>query len=338
MLAAVTGANGHIGNTLVRLLIERGWRVRAGIHGADGALDGVDCERVPVEVTDPTTLAPLVEGADVLFHLAAVISIDGDRGGVVTRVNVEGAENAARAAHAAGVRRMVHVCSIHAFDPHPLDEVVDEDRRRAVDSPRAYDRSKALGEQAVRAVGLETGLEVVIVHPTAVIGPHDHARSRMGRVLLDLAWRKLPSLVPGGFDWVDVRDVAEGCLAAAERGRPQTSYLLSGRWASVGELAATARAITDVAPPRMTTPRWLISMAVPFSVGWGRLRRREPLFTFESIEALRNYPQISHARATAELGYTPRPLAETVYDAYVWFAADGALPPGLTLTGPERAE
>lgn len=329
MLAAVTGANGHIGNTLVRLLLDRGWTVRAGVHGAADALDGLDCERLAIEVTDPDSLRPLMSGADVVFHLAAVISIDGDRGGLVTRVNVEGAEHVARAAHAAGVRRMVHMCSIHAFEPHPADAVVDEDRDRAFESPRAYDRSKALGERAVRAVGEETGLEVVIVHPTGVIGPNDYARSRMGRVLLDLAWRRLPTLVPGGFDWVDARDVAEGTLAAAERGRTQTSYLLSGHWASVGELASIATGITGVPPPRMTTPRWLINMAVPFSVGWGRLRRREPLFTFESIEALRNYPQISHARATAELGYAPRPLEETIRDAYRWFAEHGALPPGL---------
>lgn len=335
MLAAVTGANGHIGNTLVRLLLARGWQVRAGVHGADEALDGLDCERVAIEVTDAASLPPLFEGADVVFHLAAVISIDGDRGGLVTRVNVEGAENVARAAHAAGARRMVHVCSIHAFEPHPADAVVDEDRDRAFESPRAYDRSKALGERAVRAVGQETGLEVVIVHPTGVIGPNDYARSRMGRVLLDLAWRRLPTLVPGGFDWVDVRDVAEGTLAAASRGRPQTSYLLSGRWASVAELASVASGITGVAPPRMTTPRWLINMAVPFSVGWGRLRRREPLFTFESIEALRNYPQISHARAVDELGYAARPIRETIHDAYAWFAEQGALPPGLTLTEGE---
>lgn len=329
MLAAVTGANGHIGNTLVRLLLDRGWTVRAGVHGAADALDGLDCERLAIEVTDPDSLRPLMSGADVVFHLAAVISIDGDRGGLVTRVNVEGAEHVARAAHAAGVRRMVHMCSIHAFEPHPADAVVDEDRDRAFESPRAYDRSKALGERAVRAVGEETGLEVVIVHPTGVIGPNDYARSRMGRVLLDLAWRRLPTLVPGGFDWVDARDVAQGTLAAAERGRPQTSYLLSGHWASVGELASIATGITGVPAPRMTTPRWLINMAVPFSVGWGRLRRQEPLFTFESIEALRNYPQISHARATAELGYAPRPLEETIRDAYAWFAEHGALPPGL---------
>lgn len=329
MLAAVTGANGHIGNTLVRLLLDRGWQVRAGVHGADDALDGLDCERLAIEVTDPDSLRPLVSGADVVFHLAAVISIDGDRGGLVTRVNVDGAENVARATHAAGVRRMIHMCSIHAFEPHPADAVVDEDRARAFESPRAYDRSKALGERAVRAVGLETGLEVVIVHPTGVIGPHDYARSRMGRVLLDLAWRRLPTLVPGGFDWVDARDVAEATLAAVERGRTQTSYLLSGRWASVGELASIATGITGVPAPRMTTPRWLINMAVPFTVGWGRLRRREPLFTFESIEALRNYPRISHARASAELGYAPRPLEETIRDAYMWFAEQGALPPGL---------
>lgn len=326
MRAVVTGATGHVGNNLVRLLVERGWSVRAGVHRGDEALEGVDCERVPVDLDDEASLDAAFTGAEVVFHLAAVISIDGDRDGRVARTNVDGAARAARAAGRAGARRMVHMSSIHAFDPEPAGEPVDEGRRRGLDSKKAYDRSKARGEAAVRRVADEAGMEVVVVNPTAVIGPYDFGPSRAGQVLLDLARRRLPSLIDGGFHWVDVRDVAASTAAAAERGVAGESYLLPGNWVSVVEMAEVASAVTGVPRPRMVTPRWLAQGAAPFSVAWARLRRRSPLFTGESVHALGTYRHISGARAGAALGHAPRPFEETVRDTYAWFIERGLLP------------
>src|SRR5690606_7878039 len=151
--------------------------------------------------------------------------------------NVRGPRSVARAALAEGVRRMVHVGSIHAFDARPLDAPLDESRRRAIGRRYpAYDRSKAAGEAEVRRAVAE-GLDAVVVHPSSVIGPWDFHGSRMGRFFLDLFRRRLPVLVDGGFDWVDVRDVAESLVAAAERGRRGESYLLGGCYASVRSLA-----------------------------------------------------------------------------------------------------
>lgn len=319
MLYAITGATGHVGANLVRALLARGARVRALIHDRDRALDGLDLERVRGDVLEPASLEQAFRGADVVVHLAALISIQGDRGGRVPAVNIDGARNAARAALRCGVRRFVHTSSVHAFDLS-RGGVIDETSPRAeAKHLAAYDRSKAAGEKAVREVIAE-GLDGVVIHPTGVLGPWDFEPSRMGRTLLGLRDRSLPSLVGGGFDWVDVRDVVSAILAAAERGRRNESYLVPGAWRSVTELAGEAAAITGVAPPRLSVSIGVARLGVPFAAAWGWATKQEPLYTGESLSTLAHTARISGDKAARELGHAPRPLADTLRDAYAWFA------------------
>ena len=331
-VVAVTGASGHVGATLVRELLRRGRRVRALIHRDERALAGLEVERVHGDVTDASSLATAFDGADVLYHLAAVISIDGDRGGIVPRTNVDGVRNVMAAALDRRVRRVVHFSSIHAFTQEPLDAPLDE-RRARVSSPRypAYDRSKAAGEAEVRAA-IARGLDAVIVNPTGILGPEDHGPSRMGRFFLDLCRRHLPALVAGGFDWVDVRDVVASALAAEERGRTGENYLLGGRWHSLDELATIAGAVTGVRRPALTCPMWLARLGAPFAVAYGRVMGREPLFTMESLHALRANRSIVHEKAARELGHAPRPVEQTIAAVYGWFAAAGAIAAPVAVT------
>jgi len=336
MITAVTGATGHIGANLVRALIASGRRVRCVVRDDRAALAGLDVECVAGDVLDPATLREAFRGASTVFHLAALISIDGDRHGLVTATNVDGARHAAEAALACGVQRLVHCSSIHAFVQCGPSATVVESAPRALGARRAaYDRSKALGEQAVREV-VARGLDAVIVHPTAVIGPHDYKPSRMGRLLLDLYARRLPALVPGGFDWVDVRDVAAGLLRAAEWGRGGESYLLSGRYVTLAGLARLVTDVTGVPTPRLSTPSWLARLAAPFSTAFGRVRGREPLFTVESLEVLAVGTRVDCDKARRELGYSARDLRATLHDTYAWFAEAGRIQLTRSLGGSAR--
>lgn len=325
MLTLVTGATGHIGANLVRALLEQGRSVRVLIHERDIGLDGLDVERVHGDVRDRESLDRAMAGVEVVFHLAAVISIQGDMGGLVPQVNVEGARRAAEAALAAGVRRFIHCSSIHAFNQSrgagPLDESSPRSRSSALP---AYDRSKAGGEAAVREV-IARGLDAVVLHPSSVIGPHDYRPSRMGQVLIDLHRRGLPALVSGGFDWVDVRDVVAGLLAAQEHGRTGESYLLHGHWTTVRELAEQAAAVTGVRPPRLTMPYWVAMLGVPFMVAWAAITRTHALYTAESLEALRANSHVQSDKAARELAYQSRPLEQTLRDSYAWFDQAGVL-------------
>jgi dihydroflavonol-4-reductase len=144
-------------------------------------------------------------------------------------------------------------------------------------------------------------------------------------VLLDLYHRRLPGLVAGGFDWVDVRDVAAGILAAADRGTRGGRYLLPGNWCSVVEIAKLVESLTGKKRPWMTSPMWLARGVAPMAVAWAKLRKRRPLFTPTSLVALRGHKQISGERARNELGHTARPIEQTIADTFAWFGEHGML-------------
>lgn len=332
MTTVVTGANGFVGSVLVRELLAQGRSVRAIVGSSCRGLEELDLEIIKADVRDPHSLRAAFDGAVSVFHLAGLISLTGDQGGRVTDTNVGGARNAARAALDAGVHRYIHCSSIHAFDLTDTSSVVDETTRRVGASHPIYDRTKAMGEAAVQQV-VQAGLPAIIINPSGVIGPGDHRPSRIGQALLDLEGRKLPALIPGGFNWVDVRDVCAGAIAAEECGRVGENYLLSGRWHSTRHLASFGEEITGTAPPRFDLPLWLVRSLVKFWAGWDWASRRKPQDSeapawrpnSDAVSALRGARDISYAKAQKELGYKPRAIRTSVHDAYRWFDEAGML-------------
>jgi len=328
MQAVVTGASGHLGAALVRRLLEGGDRVRVVVHRQARALEGLEAEAVPGDVLDPASLRAAFAGAEVVYHLAGVVSIRGGLGGRVWTVNVDGAAHAARAARESGVRRMVHCSSVHAFDLEAGDGPLDESAPRVVaDSSRhpVYDRSKAEGERRVRAE-IELGLDAVVVHPTGAIGPFDFEPSRMGQFFLRLNRGSLPALVRGGFDFVDVRDVAEAMVRAAAQGSRGESYLLGGHFWPIAALAEMVAAATGRRHRRPVLPLGVARVGVPFLRLVAAVGGSEPLYTTESLTVLRVGRAVDHSKAARDLGYAPRPTEVSVADAYRWFAARGMLP------------
>lgn len=318
-ITAVTGASGHVGANLVRMLLAQKRRVRAIVKEDTRALEGLDVELVHADVLDPGALETAFAGVEAVYHLAARISVWGGDGGKVEAVNVEGARNVAAACVKSGVRRMIHFSSIHAITQHPRGEPLDESRECVGREALAYDRSKALGEQAVLE---EAGnrLEVVVISPTGIIGPLDFKPSPMGEVIKALMTRSLPALVDGGFDWVDVRDVCQAALAAERHGRPGEKYLLSGNFMNFREMAGLVEKQTGARAPRFYSPIWLAKVGAPFSTAFAKIAGRRPLYTLDSLKILETCnPQISSKKARRELGFCPRPLSSTIADTCRWF-------------------
>ena len=331
MRFVVTGASGHLGANVVRALVAAGEPVRAVDIRPGSALEGIAAEFVRGDVLDPSTLKDAFAGAEFVVHLAAKISIAGDPDGSVRRVNVDGVRHVAEAALEAGVRRVVHCSSLHAYDVGAISGPVRETGLRAVD-PRlpAYDRSKAAGEDELRRV-IDRGLDAVIVNPSGIFGPIDPEPSRMGRALLAMFKGRVPVTITGGFDWVDVRDVAEAFVAAAQRGRTGENYLIGGHRASFSELARLAAEASGRRPPRLVAPLGAVRFASEVAVRLAGPRRAgRLLLTPESLHALATDPVVDYSKAVAELGYRPRPLAETVADLQASFVADGRLRGRLT--------
>ncbi len=318
MIAAITGAAGHLGANLVRSLLDHGASVRALVREDSRAIDPLPVDTIRADVLHPDSLRQAFRGIDVVFHLAGRVSISGSQQGAVETINVVGTRHVARACLDAGVRRLVHFSSVHAFAANPAHLPVDEARPAAGPKAPAYDRTKAASEREALAA-INRGLDVVILNPTAVIGPHDYKPSPMGQVILDLCHRRLPALVAGGFNWVDARDVAQAALAAAERGRPGERYLLGGEWRSLFDLARDVEQASGVPAPRWLVPMWLARLAAPFAETWSRAAHRRPRFTPEALLALRNHRFVRHDKARRELDYHPRPLTETIRDTVTWF-------------------
>lgn len=320
---AVTGATGHLGAHLVPLLLSHGHDVRALVFDAPEILDGLDVETVEGSVLDPSALRRLMTGVEVVFHLAAVISVQGDPDGRVATTNVGGTRNVVEAAIECRVKRLVHVGSIHAFDLTRREGPIDETSPRVGEKGAAYDRSKNAGEKEIRR-GMDRGLDAVIVNPTGILGPLDYRPSLMGRSLLDFYNRRIPTRIDGGFDWVDARDVAAGAVAAAERGRAGENYILSGAWRSITDVARVTERVTGV-----PVPRWKVSVAMarrclPVTRLLSRFVDLPPV-SEESLAALDANGEISSAKAREELGFATRPPEESIADAYACFRTRGLL-------------
>jgi dihydroflavonol-4-reductase len=214
---------------------------------------------------------------------------------------------------------LVHFSSIQALTAISPDQPVDESSPLATsETVSVYDRSKALAEEAVLA-GAARGLDAVIVTPTGVVGPYDFKTSLMGRAIKLLAEGGLRFLVAGGFDWVDVRDVAAGAIAAEECGRAGERYILSGHWCSIPGLAQLVDEITGRRRHRFVVPSGLARLGVGGMSRLARLAGRVPLYTPEAVEILRRYRHVSCRKAADELGYRARPLRSTLQDTVAWW-------------------
>ena len=326
-MIVVTGVSGLVGANLARALLAQGRVVRGLIHRDRRAVQGLDIELVEGDVRDPASLRKSFAGAEVVYHLAAHISLRLDSWAEVEAINVLGTRNVVQACLECGVRRLVHFSSIHALEQEPLDLPLDENRRRVSTLKYPpYDRSKALGEGEVLQ-GIARGLEAVILNPTGIIGPYDYYPSHFGKALLSVVAGRIPALVTGGFDWVDVRDVVQAALQAEQAAPNGASYILSGHWRSARQVGDLAASLTGNKAPRLTVPLSLAYLAAPLMARWAHLNGAEPIFTRVSLDALRSNRRISHARASRELGYRPRPFEETLADALKWFADNGYLSP-----------
>jgi dihydroflavonol-4-reductase len=317
----VTGAAGHIGNVLVRKLLAQGEKVRALIwRGEDTtSIRDLSVEQVEGDVLDPVSLDAAMRDVETVYHLAGIISIMPGKNPLVWQVNVEGTRNVIKAARRARIRRLIYTSSIHAIKRVPHGVEMDESLGFDPNNPYGeYDRSKAVASLEVQNAA-KMDLDAVLVCPTGVIGPYDFRGSELGEVIRGAAFAKPMFYVEGAYDFVDVRDVVDGLIAASDKGRRGEAYILGGNKISVRYLIETVREVTGKAFASIKVPFSLAEFAARYTPWYYQRTKSKPRFTPYSLEVLQSNSNISHAKASRELGYHPRPLLETMADTVRWF-------------------
>lgn len=321
----VTGGCGHLGNTIVKKLLALGRRVRALALPGESLAALADCPGVELyrgDVCERSGLEPFFEhdsGEEaVLIHTAALISIQSKISPRLWEVNVGGVENIIDACLAHGVR-MVHVSSVHALPEQPGRGVIRETEQFCPQWVKgAYAKTKAEGAQRVLDAVRWRGLDATIVLPAGILGPGDFGRNHLNQTIRSCVTGKLHTLVQGGYDLVDVRDVADACIDAVDKGAKGETYILSGRHYEWREIAAILRSEETGADVRhFFSPTALKSIA-PFLELHAKVWKRPPLFTGYSLYCMTANDNFSARRARESLGFVTRPIRETVRDTAVW--------------------
>ncbi|MEA2022004.1 MAG: SDR family oxidoreductase [Candidatus Caldatribacteriota bacterium] len=326
-MIVITGATGHLGNVLVRKLVNMNKKVRALIlPGEDiASLKGLEVEKVEGDVCLPDSLRKAFEGAEIVYHCAGIISILPGKQKQLYQVNVLGTRNVINVCLETKVKRLVYTSSIHALSEPEPGIVFDESRKFNPENVLGeYSKSKALGTLEV-IKGIEQGLDAVILCPSGIIGPHDYRISEMGKLIVDFFKGKVKAYVGGSYDFVDVRDVAEGLISACKKGKGGECYILSGQQISVNKIFKYLEKMSGVKAPAVKVPHRIARVFGLFNVLYCKLIKSMPLFTPFSIDVLASNSLVSCRKAQDELGYSSRPVYESIKDAIRWFKEEGII-------------
>lgn len=323
--ALVTGAGGFLGGHVAALLAARGEAVRAFDLAFPAPLPQ-GAEKIEGSILDPEALGRACAGVASVIHCAALTDLWQPRRVLYDRVNMRGTCEVLIAARRAGAR-MVYVSSYVTLIGGPdrgeamLDETVELTPSKM---PGPYPRTKREAELAALAAA-RMGQHVVIVQPSAPVGPGDHRLTPPSQMIRDLAAGRIPAILDCLLNLVDVRALAEGVIAARDRGQSGERYLLTGEDLPMADLAARIAALAGVAPPRFTVPHWLALAAAYAGAGVARLTGRPPTAPLTGVRLAGRRVRFSNAKARIALGFAPPRIDQALADALAWMRTAGKL-------------
>ncbi len=327
----VTGACGHLGNILVRSLTERGETVRCLAMPAESIepIRDLPVELFRGDVCDIDSLEAFFrvpETAEAfVIHAAGIVSIASRHPKRVYEVNVGGTKNILRLCLRNKISRLVYVSSVHAIPEKAKGEIISEITAFSPDGVEGvYAKSKA---EATRLVldSVRQGLNAVVVQPSGIVGPGDYGHGHVTQLFLDYLEGRFKAIIEGGYDFADVRDVAEGIIAAAEIGGCGECYILGNRYVTVREFLQILSEVSGEPPIRWVLPGIFAKMTAPLSEFYYKILKQPPLYTPYSLAVLCSEARFSHRKAEQELGYHPREFRETVRDTYQWLLSHGRI-------------
>ena len=329
----VTGAAGFLGGTICRQLIERGENVRAFVLPGDPAMKYVprEAEIVEGDLTDMDSLEKLFaveEGTEtIVLHIASIVTVNPDYSSKVMEVNVDGTKNIIRLCLShPECKKLVYCSSTGAIPEAAMGKAIKEVRRFDPDEVvGCYSRSKAMASQAVLDAVHEQGLNACIVHPSGIMGPEDYAIGETTGTLIKIIKGQMPAGIDGFFNLCDVRDLAAGTIAAADKGKAGECYILANEPVSFRDFS---RMVSDEAGCKkvgMFLPIWAASMMGGMMEKQAKKKGTKPMMTRFSVYNLARNNKFDSTKAIQELGYSTRSYRDTIHDEIQWLKETGKI-------------
>jgi len=329
MRALVTGASGFVGLHVTRLLRERGHEVRCLVRPSSrrAHLDGLGVAFHVGDLGDRRVLRHAISGCDVVFHCAADYRFQVTSPDEIYRSNVGGSENLFAAAAEVGVGRVVYTSSVATLGLLADGSAASEGTPSSLGAMiGAYKRSKFLAERVADSFVTVRKLPIVIVNPSTPVGEDDARPTPTGQFLIDFLSGRIPAYVDTGLNIIDVRDVAEGHLLAAERGVVGERYILGHRNVTLAELLDTLARIAGLRWARVRLPHIVPLIVAALEAPLARLGRRPPRVSLEAVRLARKKMFFDSAKAVRELGLPQSPIESALARAVAWFRAQGYVP------------
>ncbi len=326
MTTLVTGSTGFLGNHIARQLVAAGHNVRLLVRSSSNlaALEGLNAERVTGDLQDMAALDRAMKGVRHVYHVAADYRLWTRDPREIYKSNVEGSRCLFDVAAQAGVERIVYTSTVATIAVSTHSSVLPNEDTRATLSQMIghYKRSKFLAElEAIKAAA--AGIPVVVVNPTAPVGPGDWKPTPTGRIIVDFLNGKMPAYVDTGLNVVAVEDCAAGHLLAAERGRVGERYILGSRNMTLKEILAALAAIAGSSAPRVRLPHAVALVAGYADALFSRLTGREPRIPLEGVKMSRHRMFVESDKAQRELGYRPGAVEPALGRAVRWYLEHG---------------
>ena len=326
-IALITGGSGHVGANLVRELSSRGYEVRCIDFDNDHrAFEGFNVELVKGNITDISTLDNAFKDVEVVFHTAAVISLDRKDKDLIRSVNVGGTENVCEMSLRHGVKKLIHFSSVDAFVREPLEDPLYENRSLVTD-PNAvpYDLSKADAQRIVLEY-CDKGLSASIIHPSGIFGPNDFKPSLFGQEFINIANGKRPYSINVGYDYVDVRDLCKTSVDCIDKGEIKQNYIVGGNYMDFVYMSEVMSEILNKKLIRSTLPFGFIYMSLPVSYISSLIKKTPRAITMDSIHTIKvQNKNIPSSLSREKLNHNPRPVEETIQDTIEFFQKRGLI-------------
>ena len=319
----ITGANGFLGNNIIRKLEqEKNSEIRAFVLKGESikSLENLRCKIYYGDVTKKETLASVFENIDgkevFVIHCAGIVYIKSKYNPLVYNVNVNGTKNIIDKVLNINAK-LVYISSVHAIPEcnGVITETVDFDPNKV---EGLYAKTKAEAAKYVMDAVKTKKLNACIIHPSGIIGPNDYGNSHLTELVKEVASGKLFACVKGGYDFVDVRDVAEGVINACNKNTKGECYILSNKYITIKELSDIICDCVKRKKINIVLPIWIAKIFASFFEIYYNLKKQTPLFTKYSLYTLSSNANFSNEKAKKELNFKNRDMIDTIKDTIKW--------------------